>query len=657
MKESTELWDGLMASVGASFGASTSPADVPPDRDEKLSDLYVFAKEVLGYEDMQEQPHRELCEFVTAPERRRKLILMPRGSFKSSVVTIGYSLWRMVHDSNARILIDSETFSNSKRFLGEIRGHIERNEVFRKYCGVLDARRDDTSWTQSEITVSTRTQNLKEPTISTAGVDVVKVGMHYDLIIMDDVVSQMNIGTSEMIEKMIDHYRLILSILEPDGELVVIGTRWHDRDLYGHLVENEFGFDFYIRKAILDDGSLLFPERLTRDFLESQRAAQGSYIFSCQYLNSPIDDKDAVFRREWFQFYDQPPEGLTVTATVDPAISDREGSDYSAIVVVGTNRENSWYILEAIRGRWNLLELVERIFEIHRRWLPIKIGIETVGFQRYISQYLAEQMRQRDAWLPITELKTDTRKSKEMRIRGLQPRFETRTVFLRRGVVDLEDELLRFPRGRHDDLVDALAYHLQLTSGGQRGLEFDTTVHVINPTGNPPKHPKISDDWKRYRSIHFAPTGPFCCIWLAAKNADDVLVYDEVFNREGALEDFLSMVRAKSRGRTFEWSMRSHEVENIKHELHSREIYTLKPLKKHSPEQGMSLIRRLLKVKRDGKPSLMVFSDCGEMVRELAGGVSAGTSKEESFCLKCLSQWVTKWDLEMQSGSIFSRYY
>ena len=66
--------------------------------------------------------------------------------------------------------------------------------------------------------------------------------------------------------------------------------------------------------------------------------------------------------------------------------------------------------------------------------------------------------------MPIEELRPDTRQTKAMRIRGLQPRFEARTVFLRREMVALEDELLRFPRGRTDDLVDALAYHLQLTT-------------------------------------------------------------------------------------------------------------------------------------------------------------------------------------------------
>ncbi len=92
--------------------------------------------------------------------------------------------------------------------------------------------RRDPGWTEDAITVGGRTRNLKEPTISAAGIDAVKVGTHYDVIVCDDLHSQLNVTTPEQIRKVVEYYRLILSLLEPRGDLIVVGTRWHYSDPY-----------------------------------------------------------------------------------------------------------------------------------------------------------------------------------------------------------------------------------------------------------------------------------------------------------------------------------------------------------------------------------------------------------------------------------------
>jgi len=406
--------------------------------------------------------HGELCQLVQK-EGKRKLILMPRGSFKSSCVTIGYSIFSMLKNPNIRILIDSETFNNSKKFLHEIKGHLQSNQQFREIYGTLDQNREKEKWTESELIISTRAKNLKEPSVSTAGTDVVKVGMHYDLIIMDDPVSQLNITTKDQIEKIIEHYKLVLSLLEPTGELIIIGTRWHYSDLYGYLIEKEKDqFNILIKKAIHSDGNLLFPERLTKEFLNNQRKSQGSYIFSCQYQNEPIDDESAVFKKSQIKYYEKPPKNLTKYTTVDPAISQEKSGDYSGIVTCGVDPDNNLYVLETIREKLNPFELVNKIIETYLKWRPSQVGIETVSFQKAIQYFLKDEMKKRNIFIPLKELKSDTQITKEMRIKGLQPRFETGAVFIRKEMTDLEDELLRFPVGRHDDLIDALAYQLIL---------------------------------------------------------------------------------------------------------------------------------------------------------------------------------------------------
>src|SRR5690606_27304820 len=66
------------------------------------------------------------------PNRNKVLIMMPRGTFKSSIVTIGFTLQYILNDPDARILIDSETYGKAKNFLAEIKGHLEGNKKFRE---------------------------------------------------------------------------------------------------------------------------------------------------------------------------------------------------------------------------------------------------------------------------------------------------------------------------------------------------------------------------------------------------------------------------------------------------------------------------------------------------------------------------------------------
>src|SRR5579859_5114929 len=119
-------------------------------------DLFYLAKYILNYNLMEPEVHEDLCKYVESlygshpdgwipPQdqsgtgledqyregNRNLLLLMPRGTFKSSVVTIGFALQYILHDPNVRILIDSETFSKAKAFLAEIKGHLEGNEEYR----------------------------------------------------------------------------------------------------------------------------------------------------------------------------------------------------------------------------------------------------------------------------------------------------------------------------------------------------------------------------------------------------------------------------------------------------------------------------------------------------------------------------------------------
>ncbi len=196
--------------------------------------------------------------------------------------------------------------------------------------------------------------------------------------------------------------------------------------------------------------------------------------FRAQYYNDPNDSGEANIDRSKFQYY--APEHLSrkegswylngrklnVFASVDFAATTNIRSDYTAIVVVGVDRENNVYVLDLDRFKTGRIsEYYQHILDLHIRWGFRKLGAEVTGFQKTIVNDLKDNyFRQNGIYISIVELKhTRAQGSKEERMAAiLEPRYDNGAVWHFRGgkCQVLEDELvLRYPP--HDDCKDALA--------------------------------------------------------------------------------------------------------------------------------------------------------------------------------------------------------
>lgn len=218
-----------------------------------LGDFYAFAKYLIGYQDMRIHAHDEIVRALESAATR-KLVIVPRGTFKSSLCSVAYPIWRLLKDPNLTILIDSELYTNSKNFLREIKGHFV-SERLTSIFGQLAGNK----WDESEIILRTRTKNIKEASITIGGVGTTKVGQHYQLIIGDDYNSPENSNSPEKCQKVIDHVRYNLNILNPGGEYLFIGTRYAERDILGFLLK-EILDEHYLAEGKLQRGK---PEALT----------------------------------------------------------------------------------------------------------------------------------------------------------------------------------------------------------------------------------------------------------------------------------------------------------------------------------------------------------------------------------------------------------
>ena len=431
------------------------------------------------------------------PNRNKLLVMLPRGTFKSSLVTIGFTLQFFLVNPDARILIDSETYSKAKNFLAEIKGHLEDNQKYREIfytihgCYPDDTKKSSsTRWTDAMVDLACRTIKKKEPSISCSGIDKSINGMHYDLIIADDLHSEKNVTNKEQIEQVIEHYKLSFSLLDPGCPMIVIGTRWDYQDLYQYMLENErYRYNVIIRKAIEDDGSLLFPERLTTEFLEEQKKSQGNYIFSCQYLNSPVDNDTATFKQSYFRALDWETIKLRPInwyMAIDPSM---EGpySDYAAFVLVGMDSSQELYVRQVHRAKMNYAQIINLMFDWNEKYKPKRIALETIATQKNIQYMLNNEQKSRRKWLPVEEIKSRTA-SKESRIQALAPFYEFgRIHHIKQShqIDELEYELLHFPKGAHDDVIDALATILEIAQppNGKtnNGRERDTKRTTDKP--------------------------------------------------------------------------------------------------------------------------------------------------------------------------------
>ena len=90
---------------------------------------------------------------------------------------------------------------------------------------------------------------------------------------------------------------------------------------------------------------------------------------------------------------------------------------------------------------------------------PIQVGIETTAFQRTLQFFAYEEMKKRNHFIPLKELK-HVEMTKDERIRRLEPFYGSGTIFHNRDLKhlrDLEDQLRRYPKVANDDIIDALA--------------------------------------------------------------------------------------------------------------------------------------------------------------------------------------------------------
>ena len=469
-----------------------------------LTDTYALARNILGYTEMTESFHGPLCRFLDTTPYMRNLYLAARLHFKTSIITVARNVRRILNAPQQRILIASNKEENASKMLGEIQEKLKTPVLVWAFPEILydDPAHQADRWTKTALTVKRRAR--REATVEAIGISGELTSTHYDHLTFDDLVGKENSENRDQLEATKDWYRKSQALAEPTATLDLVGTPWHMHDLYGHLLEQKEKHGFRLgvfQRACWEnpDGSVpsvpdettrpTFPERFSMEFLLDLRtaASMGSEVFAAQMLLNPEDVSTAVFDRRKIRPYVLPRgeiltacvglDRLWIAMTVDPAISTKAWADYTAIAVGGFDRDGILYLLDLRHGRWAEDRTLHEIYDCWERTQGIRaIGFEAVGFAQIYRRLIAQEGERRGYQLPITRLERDSKTKKNIRIRGLQPYWESGGIRIANDVPALEDFLEEASRFRtykeseHDDLLDAVVdlYQLRLRPAEHR---------------------------------------------------------------------------------------------------------------------------------------------------------------------------------------------
>lgn len=470
-----ELYDGYNDTLRAS---REDYKEILVDTLKRMSAKLVLEdREGFTEDQIEEKSEKYLNEGI-----KRLLVVIPRGWLKTTLCSISYPIWRAIRDKEIRSLLAQNTHTNACSKLSSIDGIFSSNDLFKTLFSDLLPDRN-TRWTKESKTVK-RDKTFPEGTFEAAGTKTQVTSRHYGLIIEDDTVApdkddlgEENVApTKEDVDQAIGWHKLVVPLLNnpTKDQNLVVGTRWFQKDLISWIHDTDDTFLLYERACREDDqgladekGRITYPERFNEEVLRGLWNSLGPYLASCLYLNRPITSGDQQFLPEWIKYYNIPPRNcdLAIFTTVDPAGDPEESKgdpDYNVVLTAGKNMSTGdGYVLKYDRVKCSPGELVNIIFRHVAEFSPIKVGLETVQYQKSIKYWLQERMRKQNSFFVIESL-THSKRSKNARILGLQPLFANGVIFVKPHMKDLVTELLSFPRGANDDIIDALASQLEL---------------------------------------------------------------------------------------------------------------------------------------------------------------------------------------------------
>jgi len=301
------------------------------------------------------------------------------------------------------------------------------------------------------------------------------------LLLLDDPIKDRKEANSKIIRDQVwDWFTQVMAtrLMDKDGRIVIIQTRWHEDDLIGRLTDPSNSYSTPEERAqwkIIDlpalalendplgrkVGEPLWPDRFDESFFENQRRLD-PYAFSCIYQGRPTITGGTFFQHEWLQTYkpDELPAELRVYVGSDHAVALRQANDSTCLIPVGVDERDNIFVLPDVYWRKSdAFTVVEKMLDIIRKRKPIVWWAERTHISKSIGPFLRKRMNETQTYCAIYEVTPVA--DKQTRAQAIQARMSMGKVFFPAYAPwwpEARDQLLKFPNAQHDDFVDALAY-------------------------------------------------------------------------------------------------------------------------------------------------------------------------------------------------------
>lgn len=435
----------------------------------------------------------------------RLMLLMPPGSAKSTYGSVVAPAWIMGKKPNYRMIGVSYGSDMARKFGRRTRSIIKQAKYATLFATGLSA--------ESSAADEWALENASE--YMSGGILSGITGNRADCVVVDDPFKGRQDADSEVIrERTIAEYEeSVLTRLKPGGSLIIINTRWHNGDLSGSILpENYAGESGIIRGRDGEDWEVICLAAKCERADDPLGRAIGEYIWpewfgpdhwakferlprtwNALFQQRPSPETGDYFKREWIHPMEHTPprDNMLVYGGSDYAVT-ANGGDYTVHGVIGIDPDGNPWLLDVWRKQASSDVWVDAFCDLVKKWKPIGWAEETGQIKSGVGPFLTKRMMETGAYVAREQFAT--RGDKAVRAQSFRGLIATRGLRVPRDAPWLSDliaEMMSFPVGVHDDQVDMLGLIGQLLDRMFKGSL--PTPHVFKP--EPGHMPETLDEW------------------------------------------------------------------------------------------------------------------------------------------------------------------
>ena len=424
--------------------------------------------------------HHEVYTALANDKKKRVLIAAPRGTAKSTVTTLIYPLWKIAFKSSTEdlfIVIISESQTQSINFLSRLKYHIIHSDKFRETFGDMGpntAKR----WTNNDIILNNGARVVAVGTGQRVR-GFIEGDTRPNLIIVDDFESELNAFTAEARAKNRKWVtEAVIPSLSDEGEIAMIGTVISE-DCFLYWAKESSAWHTLWYSIWDEEEKSIWPERFPKsrilDIKKEFESVGNLNGFYQEYMNIAQSPDNAPFKPEWIKLHhydykringqnclvrsvgdEEKVIPVEIYSGVDPASSLSSTADFFVIATVAIDNDNNRYIVDIFRGRISPAEQPQKIIDTYKKYKPRRMKIETIGYQEALRTAVRSIMMEEGLYIPGLEKGVKPRTRKSERLLSLVPSFAKGQFFFRPEDMTAQQEFLSYPKGKHDDVMDAI---------------------------------------------------------------------------------------------------------------------------------------------------------------------------------------------------------